>query len=94
MPNQTPDKAGLLTDLAPYIYGTTRLGDEKIPFEERVSIARAAMEGATSRLENLREFLSAAQRIEPLPQDIIDEKVKLHYRWSDELDMKAEHWSM
>lgn len=37
------DKAGLLTDLSPYIYGTTRLGDDKIPFEERVKTARAAM---------------------------------------------------
>jgi len=46
MPNeQPPDKSQLLTDLSPYIYGTTRLGDEKIPFEDRVSIARAAMEG-------------------------------------------------
>jgi predicted aldo/keto reductase-like oxidoreductase len=50
--------------------------------------------GATSRLENLREFLSAAQKIEPLPADIVDEIVHLHYRWSDELDMKAERWSM
>src|SRR5215208_17565 len=39
------DKSQLLTDLPPYIYGTTRLGDDKIPFDERVSIARAAMEG-------------------------------------------------
>src|SRR5215208_2486787 len=39
------DKSQLLTDLPPYIYGTTRLGDDKIPFDERVSITRAAMEG-------------------------------------------------
>lgn len=38
------DKLKLLTDLSPYVYGTTRLGDEKIPFEERVNVARAAME--------------------------------------------------
>jgi aryl-alcohol dehydrogenase-like predicted oxidoreductase len=50
--------------------------------------------GATSRLENLREFLAAAQNIEPLPQDIVDEITQLHYRWSDELDRKAELWSM
>ncbi len=42
---QTFDKSQLLTDLPPYIYGTTRLGDEKIPFEERVKVARAAMQG-------------------------------------------------
>ncbi len=34
----------LLTDLSPFIYGTTRLGDDKIPFEERVRVARAAMD--------------------------------------------------
>ena len=39
------DKAQLLTDLSPYVYGTTRLGDGKIPFDERVTVARAAMEG-------------------------------------------------
>jgi predicted aldo/keto reductase-like oxidoreductase len=50
--------------------------------------------GATSHVENLDEFLSAAQDIELLPKDIIDEIVKLHFRWSDELDMKAEQWSM
>jgi len=43
--NETFDKSQLLTDLPPYIYGTTRLGDEKIPFEERVKVARAAMQG-------------------------------------------------
>ena len=43
--NQTFDKSQLLTDLPPYIYGTTRLGDEKIPFDERVNVARAAMQG-------------------------------------------------
>jgi Predicted oxidoreductases of the aldo/keto reductase family len=42
---QASDKSQLLSDLPPYIYGTTRLGDEKIPFDERVSVARAAMEG-------------------------------------------------
>jgi len=42
---QSSDKSQLLTDLSPYIYGTTRLGDDKIPFEERVKIARAAMQG-------------------------------------------------
>lgn len=42
---QSSDKSQLLIDLSPYIYGTTRLGDEKIPFEDRVKVARAAMEG-------------------------------------------------
>ena len=43
--NESFDKSHLLTDLPPYIYGTTRLGDEKIPFAERVDVARAAMQG-------------------------------------------------
>ena len=38
-------KTQLLSDLPPYIYGTTRLGDNKIPFDERVQVARAAMQG-------------------------------------------------
>ena len=40
-PNPVPE---LLTDLSPYIYGTGRLGDTKIPFEARVRVARAAMD--------------------------------------------------
>jgi hypothetical protein len=36
--------AHLLSDLSPYIYGTTRLGDAAIAFDERVRVARAAME--------------------------------------------------
>ena len=40
-------KSDLLTDLSPYIYGTTRLGDDKISFEERVHVARAAMQGTS-----------------------------------------------
>ena len=33
-----------LRDLSPYIYGTTRLGDEQLSFDARVDIARAAMQ--------------------------------------------------
>jgi aryl-alcohol dehydrogenase-like predicted oxidoreductase len=50
--------------------------------------------GATSRVENLNEFLAAAEKIELLPKDIQDEIIQLQYRWSDELDRKAEIWSM
>jgi len=32
-----------LTDLSRYIYGTTRLGDESIPFSERLAIVREAV---------------------------------------------------
>jgi len=41
---QSAEKSQYLADLSPYIYGTTRLGDEKIAFEQRVSIARAAID--------------------------------------------------
>ena len=50
--------------------------------------------GATSRLANLKAFLRAAKNIEPLPAPIRDEIVQLHYRWSDELDIRAEHWTL
>lgn len=50
--------------------------------------------GATSRRENLKEFLAAAENIEPLPKDIVNEIIELHYHWSDELDMKAEIWTL
>lgn len=35
---------GRLSDLSPFIYGTTRLGDDSLPFAERVGTARAAMD--------------------------------------------------
>ena len=50
--------------------------------------------GATARKENLEEFLGAVKQIEPLPQAIREEIIQLHYRWSDELDDRAEPWSM
>ena len=34
----------MLTDISPYVYGTTRLGDANIPFNDRVKVARAAMD--------------------------------------------------
>jgi aryl-alcohol dehydrogenase-like predicted oxidoreductase len=50
--------------------------------------------GSTSRPENLREFLAAAAQIQPLPEEIQAEIVGLQRRWSDELDVRAEPWSM
>src|SRR5215211_7761913 len=50
--------------------------------------------GSTSHVENLQEFLNATKNIQPLPEDIRNEIIQLQYRWSDELDMKAELWSM
>jgi aryl-alcohol dehydrogenase-like predicted oxidoreductase len=64
-----------------------------VRFAHSFSQVRATV-GATSRLENLREFLAATQDIQPLPQDIVDEIVRLQYRWSDEVDIHAEPWTM
>ena len=50
--------------------------------------------GATSKIPNLNAFLTAAQNIEPLPPSLVQEIENLHYRWSDELDIHAEPWSM
>jgi len=40
----TKTKSTILADLPPYIYGTTRLGDDSIPFAERVAMAHTAMD--------------------------------------------------
>jgi len=37
-------KSSLLSDLPPYIYGTTRLGDDRIPFTEKIKMAHTAMD--------------------------------------------------
>lgn len=50
--------------------------------------------GSTSRPENLQEYLAAARNIQPLPADLMSEIRQLQYRWSDEVDMKAEPWTM
>jgi aryl-alcohol dehydrogenase-like predicted oxidoreductase len=39
-----PLNAALLSDISPFVYGTTRLGDETIPIESRIRVARAAMD--------------------------------------------------
>jgi predicted aldo/keto reductase-like oxidoreductase len=50
--------------------------------------------GATINPERFNEFITAARDIKPLPADIVKEITTLQYRWSDELDVKAEAWSM
>lgn len=51
--------------------------------------------GSSSRHENLQKFLNAIDgEIAPLASDIVDELFALQTRWSDELDIKAEPWSM
>ena len=50
--------------------------------------------GTSSKISRLNEFLDASKDIKALPQDIVDEIIALHYRWSDEVDVKAEPWTM
>jgi aryl-alcohol dehydrogenase-like predicted oxidoreductase len=50
--------------------------------------------GSTSKIENLTEFLAAKDNCEPLPGSIVREIEALHSRWSDELDIHAEPWTM
>ncbi len=50
--------------------------------------------GSTARLDNLSEFLRAKENLQPLPAGIIAEISALQSRWSDELDIHAEKWSM
>ncbi len=50
--------------------------------------------GATSRVENLREFIGAVESITPLPYDIQAELLRLQYAWAEEHDRHAKPWSM
>jgi hypothetical protein len=64
-----------------------------VRFAHGFSQVRATV-GATSHVENLNAFLEATEDIQPLPADIQKEIIKLQRRWSDEVDMHAEPWSM
>ena len=64
-----------------------------IRFAHSFTQVRATV-GATGKIENLNTFLSAAKKIEPLPDSIIQEIKALHSKWSMELDIHAEPWSM
>lgn len=74
-------------------YGVQSWTEFCVRFAHSFPLVRATV-GATSRIENLNEFLAAAKGIKPLPAEIVEEIVQLHYRWSDEFDMQAELWSM
>jgi len=50
--------------------------------------------GATGRMSHLEAFLAAQERLDPLPEAIIRDIEALQYRWSDELDVHAEPWTM
>jgi hypothetical protein len=88
---QTSDRSRWLTDLSPHIYGTTRLGDGKIPFEERVQVACAALEG-TDWFHTSPTYGNALEVLRT--EDMVNEIIPLHYRWSDEYDQQAEVWTM
>lgn len=64
-----------------------------VRFAHSFSLVRATV-GSTAKAENLNEFLTASESIESLPYDIVDQIVRLQTRWSDELDVQAEPWSM
>ena len=64
-----------------------------VRFAHSFPLVRATV-GATSRPENLQEFLASAAKLEPLAPDIIAEITALQRRWSDEVDLLAEPWSM
>lgn len=50
--------------------------------------------GSTIRRENLDELMQQSQHITPLPQGVLDEIYALQRRWSDEVDVRAEPWTM
>lgn len=50
--------------------------------------------GSTSRPEHLAELLEQSQGTETLPPDLVEELFALQRRWSDEVDVHAEPWSM
>ena len=52
--------------------------------------------GSTSRSQNLSQFLSFARRetIERLPDETMADLAALQRRWSDEVDIHAEPWTM
>lgn len=64
-----------------------------VRFAHSFPLVRATV-GATSNPENLKEFLKAAANLQPLAPDIMDEIIGLQRRWSDEVDMKAEPFTM
>jgi len=50
--------------------------------------------GASGKIRHLNEFLAAQDNTQPLPPDILTEIFTLQRRWSDELDIHAEPWTM
>lgn len=50
--------------------------------------------GSTGNLTNLDQFLLAKDNLEPLPENIMRKIESLQRKWSDELDILAEPWTM
>jgi predicted aldo/keto reductase-like oxidoreductase len=50
--------------------------------------------GSTGKIDHLNQFLAAKENIEPLDERIVREITALQIRWSDELDIHAEPWTM
>jgi aryl-alcohol dehydrogenase-like predicted oxidoreductase len=52
--------------------------------------------GSTSRKANLDSFLEIgrAEKVDPLPQGIVDELLGLQRRWADQVDAHADPWTM
>lgn len=64
-----------------------------VRFAHSFPLVRATV-GSTCHPDRLEEFLDAALNIQPLPEEIMVKIMALQRRWSDEVDMKAELWSM
>lgn len=64
-----------------------------IRFAHSFPLVKATV-GASGKLDNLNAFLAAKENLSPLPADIMDEITTLQRRWSDELDIRAEPWTM
>jgi hypothetical protein len=57
------------------------------------ALVRATV-GSTSKSANLKEFVTATSNNSPLPKEIVDEVLDLQRKWSDEVDVKAEPWTI
>lgn len=50
--------------------------------------------GSAARRENLDELLRVSADVSPLPTGVVEEIYALQRRWSDEVDVHAEPWTM
>ncbi len=64
-----------------------------VRFAHSIPLVKATV-GSTSKSGNLKEFIAAVNAVKPLPENIVREIQLLHRRWSDEVDIRAEKWTM